>query len=335
MRSHGEEAPPDPRWQQNVAAVAEWDPWRWSSWFLSASAERDFEPVAIHPQARLTAEVAELYRRVRERTRFAMRRGVAEALRTWSVDAYGGGAFGVLNQLVWIVEKVRATEAIPILLHIVRDHRDLLCGDRKALSAADNIISIVGGFPADRATEEVFSDLLFDDATPPELTSLLAVTIAGASSTRFADCLDRYVAVSARAPAGFFHHESVVNSFAAAVPRQAIENGLAKASPRAWVYWMMHGVGETIDRAAIFAFDVEERTDIPNEALSPPEEQTFDALSDMYEHIHDLTATPKTDAEGQRDSGMTIIESQQVDADNLQTTEGDDKWADESEKRGA
>jgi hypothetical protein len=331
MSETSEDVSSDSSWQRNIEAVAEWDPWQWSSWFLAASADRDFAPVEIHPQARLTAEVAELYRNAGEKVRFAMRRGIVEALRTWTLDDYGDRGFAILNQLCWIVEKVRSTEAIPILLHILGDHRDLLPRDRKALSAADNLISIVGGFPPDRAMEDVFSDLLLDDSTPPQLTSLLAVTIASASPSRFAQCLDRYVAMSERAPADFFNHPSVVKSFKAAVPSVAINKGLEYASPRAWVYWMVHGVeGEEIERGELFGFDVEGRTDIQDETLAPPQEQTFDVLSEMYEHAQEFATTPKLDVELPPDAWLTVVESEQLDADNLAEQEEDaDPWAPE------
>src|SRR4051794_20812669 len=88
----------DPRWDHNVRSVRDWKEPDWSTWFLGASnpQERDYAPLRLHQDLRLTAEIDVLYGFLPERSRAELRKGVGEALKVWNADHYG---YATLEQL--------------------------------------------------------------------------------------------------------------------------------------------------------------------------------------------------------------------------------------------
>ena len=263
------------RAEHNAETAHDWTDSQWASWYLAALDQREkrtFEPLRLHPDARIADEVEDVYVELRERSRYFMRSGVAMALRCWNQQHH---SYAMLRGLCWITAQIRANEAVPVLLQILKDYRSFLFnGGDDTLAVADDFISILAGFVPDRDghIEALFEDLLFDERVAPTFAATLGVAISTSDPKAFARCFNRYFLLRERAPEGYFSDEDVLAAFAEAVPRKVVEESVTTLTWQAYKYWMRVGVRTKryssdeyiVPLGSIVSLDLEGRTDIPD-----------------------------------------------------------------------
>jgi hypothetical protein len=266
---------PLPRAEQNANLVRDWNDSRWSSWFRAACDERerrDYDPITLHPGLRVAEQIEAIYVLLPESGRYAMRLGLGHAVAAWNPDHY---SFGVLSRLAWIVAQVHASEAVPSLLQILRDHRKtLLCDSRETLTTGDDVISILGGFVPDPETkriESVFVDLLHDDDIAPHFTGTLAVAISTCQPELFARSFSRFYARMRQAPPDYFNAHDVLCAFRNAITKEQLYRGIEQVDPAAADYFISEGLRTGVVTLAELLGLEGEGTALPFPSLMDPD----------------------------------------------------------------